>query len=126
VILQQLPAETKLTDDPMTTAINTPKGRAFEALFSHALRVCRISDRTTGNHTAAWTQLRPIFDRELNACQNDNVEFSALCGAYLAQLEYLDVGWTAEHISHIFSKVFPVNDYAAIAGLAYAGFTQNI
>jgi hypothetical protein len=125
-LLQQLPAETKLTDDPMSTAINTPKGRAIEALFSHALRVCRVADRAIGNHTAGWTQLRPIFDRELNACQSNNVEFSTLCGAYLAQLEYLDVGWTAEHIPHIFPETVQINDHAAIAGLAYAGFTRNI
>lgn len=125
-LLQRLPAETKLTDDPMSTAINTPKGRAIEALFSHALRVCRVADRATGNHTAAWAQLRPIFDRELNGCQNNNVEFSTLCGGYLAQLEYLDAGWTAEHIPHIFPGNVPVNDQAAIAGLAYAGFTRNI
>lgn len=125
-LLQRLPAETKLTDDPMSTAINTPKGRAVETLFSHTLRACRVADRTAGNHTAVWTQLRSIFDRELNACQNDNVEFSTLCGAYLGQLEYLDVGWTAANIPHIFPENLPVNDQAAIAGLAYAGFTRNI
>jgi hypothetical protein len=126
VLLQRLPAETKLTDDPMSTAINTPKGRAIEALFSHALRACRVADQTAGNHIAVWAQLRTIFDRELNACQNDNVEFSTLCGAYLAQLEYLDAGWTAANIPHIFPENLPVNDQAAIAGLAYAGFTRNI
>ncbi len=80
-LLQRLPAETKLTDDPMSTAINTPKGRAIEALFSHALRICRVADQTIGNHTPAWAKLQPIFDRELNACQNNNAEFSTLCGA---------------------------------------------
>jgi hypothetical protein len=125
-LLQQLPAETKLTDDPMSTAINTPKGRVIEALFSHALRVCRVADQTIGNHTSAWTQLQPIFDRELNACQNNNAEFSTLCGAYLAQLEYLDAGWTTQHIPNIFPAAAPINDQAAIAGLAYAAFTRRI
>ena len=125
-LLQQLPAETKLTDDPMSTAINTPKGRAIEALFSHALRVCRVADQTTGNHHSAWAQLRPIFDRELKACQNNNTEFSTLCAAYLAQLEYLDAGWTTLHIPNIFPAAAPINDQAAIAGLAYAAFTRHI
>jgi hypothetical protein len=58
--LLQLPGETTLADDPMFTAINTPKGRAIEALFSHALRVCRVADQATGNHTDAWVQLQPI------------------------------------------------------------------
>ena len=110
----------------MSTAINTPKGRAIEALFSHALRVCRVADQTTGNHHSAWAQLRPIFDRELNACQNNNTEFSTLCAAYLAQLEYLDAGWTTLHIPNIFPAAAPINDQAAIAGLAYAAFTRHI
>jgi hypothetical protein len=125
-LLQRPPAETKLTDDPMSTAINTPKGRVIEALFSHALRVCRVADQTTGNHTSAWAQLQPIFDRELNACKNNNVEFSTLCAAYLAQLEYLDAAWTTQHISDIFPAAAPINDQAAIAGLAYAAFTRHI
>jgi hypothetical protein len=125
-LLQRLPAETKLTDDPMFTAINTPKGRAIEALFSHALRACRVADQTTGNHTSLWAKLQPIFDREVNACQNNNVEFSTLCGAYLAQLEYLDARWTAQHVPNIFPAASPINEQAAIAGLAYAAFTRRI
>jgi hypothetical protein len=125
-LLQRLPAQTKLSDDPMSTAINTPKGRAIEALFSHALRACRVADRASGSHAAVWAQLRSTFDRELSACQDDNVEFSTLCGAYLAQLEYVDAGWTAEQVPHIFPGNVAVNDQAAIAGLAYAGFTRNI
>ncbi|PYV72061.1 MAG: hypothetical protein DMG97_14400 [Acidobacteria bacterium] len=125
-ILHHLPAETTLPRDPMFAAINTPKGRAIEALFSHALRACRVADQTTGSHTAAWAELQAIFGRELNACQNNNVEFSTLCGAYLAQLEFLDAKWTTEHIPYIFPEAFPINDQAAVAGLAYAAFTRHI
>jgi hypothetical protein len=125
-LLQQLPAKTELTDDPMSTAINTPKGRAVEALFSQALRACRVADQISGNHTSTWAQLQPIFDREVNSCKNDNAEFSTLCGAYLAQLEYLDAAWAKQHIPDIFPAVVPMNDQAAIAGLAYAAFTRQI
>jgi len=125
-MLQRLPAETKLTDDPMSTAINTPKGRVIEALFSHALRACRVADQTTGSHTSAWVELQPIFDREIDACQNNNAEFSTLCGAYLAQLEYLDAGWSTRRIRNLFPVDAPINDQAAIAGLAYAAFTRQI
>src|SRR5205807_8020465 len=103
-----------------------PEGRAVAALFSHALRVCRVAAQTTGNHTSAWAQLQPIFGGELNACQNNNAEFSTLCGAYLAQLEYLDAGWTTQHMPNIFPAASPINDQAAIAGLAYAAFTRHI
>ena len=110
----------------MSTAINTPKGRAFNALFSHALRACRVADQAGGNHSAVWAQLQPVFHRELQRCRSDNLEFSTLCGAYLAQLEYLDAEWTTEHILDIFSAAFPDNDEAAISGLAYCAFTRRI
>jgi hypothetical protein len=126
VMLQRLPGETRLTDDPMFTAINTPKGRVIEALFSHALRACRVADETTGSHTSAWVELQPIFDREIEACKNNNAEFSTLCGAYLAQLEYLDAGWSTRRMENIFPVESPINDQAAIAGLAYAAFTSHI
>jgi hypothetical protein len=125
-LLERLPAETKLSDDPMSTAINTPKGRVIEALFSHVLRACRVADQTTGNHTSTWVQLQPIFERELSTCRDNNVEFSTLCAAYLAQLEYADPGWTTKSIPSFFPADSPVNDQAAIAGLAYAAFTRRI
>jgi hypothetical protein len=125
-LLQQLPAATRLTDDPMSSTINMPKGRVLEALFSQALRGCRVADQTIANHTAAWTQLQPVFDRELRACQDNNLEFSTLSGAYLEQLDYLNPEWTTERIPQIFPAAFPSNDQAAIGGLAYAAFTRSI
>src|SRR5438874_9502720 len=51
---------------------------------------------------------------------------STLCGAYEAQLEFLDAKWTTEHIPYTFPEAFPINDQAAVAGLAYAAFTRHI
>ena len=126
LLLQKLPGATKITEDPMSTAINTPKGRAIEAFVSHALRACRVADQSTGNHATAWATVQPLFDRELKACRNENLEFSTLCGAYLAHLDYLSPEWTAAKLPQIFSAEFPINDQCAIAGLAYASFTRRV
>jgi hypothetical protein len=65
-------------------AINTAKGRILEALFSHALRACRASDKQVGSHEAAWNELQPLFARELTKTETGNCEFSTLLEAYFA------------------------------------------
>src|SRR6185312_13176470 len=94
VLLQREPPHPTAAEDAMFQAINTPKGRVVEALFSHALRAARVSDSVEGNHVNRWKGLQPIFERELTACKDRNFEFSTLCGAYLSQLQYLDQSWT--------------------------------
>lgn len=106
--------------DAMFQAINSPKGKAIEALFSHALRVCRLSDRESGGHTQAWAAMRPAFDRELAKCRNSNYEFSTLAGSYIIDLQYIDPEWLRNNIALIFPDKFATNCACAIEGLAYA------
>jgi len=112
--------------DPMFTALNTPKGRAIESLFSHSLRTCRVSDRASGTHTDRWRELQPLFDSELEKCQNANFEFSTLCGAYLSQLEFLGGEWIKERILQVFPTDFPLNAACAISGLGHAAHTHSV
>jgi hypothetical protein len=114
------------SDDPMTLALNTPKGRAVEALFSQALRSCRVIDRTAGSHETAWNSIYSIFDAELAKCRNTNYEFSALSGAYLNQLIYMDPKWTKARVNEIFPSEFQLNSVCALDGLGYAPFTRPI
>ena len=126
LLLRNAPAATDPSNDPMTASINTPKGRAVEALFSHALRTCRVNDKKEQGHKEAWQAVQPLFDAELNACRDGNFEFSTLCAGYLAQLEYLSAEWTTANIKQIFPPDFPANEKCAIAGLAYASFTKGV
>jgi hypothetical protein len=112
--------------DAMTQAINSPKGKAVEALFSHALRACRISDRATSGHAEVWVSLRPVFDEELAKCRNANYEFSTLAGAYIANIEYLSKDWLRERIASIFPDEFAINCACALNGLAYAPATRPV
>jgi hypothetical protein len=126
ILLDKARAADRPSNEPMTQAISTPKGRAVEALFSQALRACRVSDSATGSHEEQWNEIRPLFDVELSKCENANYEFSVLSGEYLPQLQYMDAKWTKEQISKIFPSAFESNSLCAIAGLGYASFTRSI
>lgn len=113
--------------DPMTQAINTAKGRAVEALFSHALRICRLADKESGSHAEAWAAtLQPTFDAELQKCDHGNYEFSTLLGAYLANLDYMSHEWVAAAITRIFPANRPSNFACAVGGLAYSQPSRGI
>jgi hypothetical protein len=110
----------------MAQALNTPKGRTVEAVFSHALHICRLADAKSGSHSGAWDMVRPLFESELRKCRGANFEFSTFCGAYLPQLSYLDEGWTRDHLGQIFPAEYPANSICALDGLGYASFTKPI
>jgi hypothetical protein len=126
ILLDNARAAENPSDDPMTQALNTPKGRAVEALFSQALRSCRVSDRVIGSHEEQWSSIRSLFDAELNKCKNANYEFSALSGAYIDQLGYMDTKWVKDRILQVFPSEFPLNSLCAIDGLGYASFTRPL
>lgn len=126
ILLAHVNAVTELSDDAVTQAINSPKGKVIEALFSHALRACRLSDRTSGDHTTVWAQMKPAFDQEIAKCQNTNYEFSTLTANYIANLEYIDRDWLRDNLKGIFPFDFLGNFHCALEGLAYAPATRSI
>lgn len=114
-------------DDPMTEAINSTKGKAIEALINHALRECRLADKASeGKHEATWAKLSPPFDTELSKCRNSNFEFSTLCGAFLANLQYMSRDWVAKNVELIFPLDYELNLLCALDGLEYAPATRPI
>jgi len=106
--------------DAMSQAINSPKGKAIEALVNHALRSCRIADKATGTHSQSWGAMCSTFDSELSKCKGCNYEFSTLAGAYLANLLYLDREWVRINLARIFPEDHPINTLCALDGLAYS------
>ena len=117
ILVERSPEKTELDkSDPMNRAINSPKGKAIEALVDHALRVCRINDKETGSHTAAWSQMKPVFDAESAKCRNTNFEFSTLAGAYIAHMHYIDRQWCEENLERIFPLDSPTNCRCALDG----------
>lgn len=114
------------SDDPMMQAINSTRGRALEAAFSHALRVCRLADKELGSHGTAWNHVRELFDKELTACESGNFEFSTLAGAYAGNLEYLSSEWLEANVTKIFPVGRRANLLCAISGLAYASPSRRL
>lgn len=125
-MLENLEPESEAREDAMSQAINTSKGKAIEAMYIHALRACRLSDRSQEGHAHIWTQLQPTLDRELNKCEDTNYEFSTLAGAYIANLDYMDHNWLQVNIKKIFPQQFPTNFACALEGLAYGPATKPI
>ncbi len=113
-------------DDAVNQAINSPKGKAIEALFSHVLRACRLGDRASGAHATAWSEMRPVFDRELSQCRNANFEFSTLAAHYIENLNYIDRDWLRANVERMFPREFLANLHCALEGLAYAPATQPV
>ena len=125
ILVEHGEAVTEPSDDPMNRAINSSKGRALEAAFGHILRSCRLADKATGSHAAAWADAHELIDQELARCVDANFEFSTLCGAYLGNLEYIDSHWLQKNIGEIFPVAHPTNLGCALGGLAYASATRK-
>ncbi len=127
-LLHRLPAEIEANStDAVSQAINSPKGRAIEALVNYALRSSRLTDLAGTGHAEAWSQIEPLFNEEIEKCQNGNFDFSTLMGNYIANLHYLSPQWVESNIE----KIFPLNanqqNFAsAVQGLAYAPATRPV
>lgn len=112
--------------DPMSEAINTPKGRVLEALVDYSLRTCRVADKSRQQHNEEWNSLEPVYNFEMIQCKNANYEFSTLMGCYIAHMLYMNEKWLRANIEHIFPKTYETNFSCAIEGLAYSPMHRTI
>lgn len=112
--------------DAMTEALNSSRGKAIEAVFAHALRTCRLSDRDRQEHSGVWATMKPVFEAELAKCQNANYEFSTLSAAYITNLDYIERDWLKAQILKIFPSEYRNNFICALGGLAYADVTRPV
>ena len=121
ILVNRTPATMKAdTKEAMTSAINSSKGKALEAMINCALRRCRVRHKDTGAHDDEWIAMQPFFDAEIAKCRDDNFEFSTLAGAYFNQFRYLNADWTTQNFSAIFPLEFPANCLSALDGLAFS------
>lgn len=125
ILLEKTEPVQEASDDVMTQAINSEKGKSIEALINHALRACRVSDQLTGNHLEIWASMEHAFDREIIKCTGSNYEFSTLTATYLPNLEYMSSNWLRNNFSKIFPKDYPINFLCAIDGLTYCSATRS-
>jgi len=121
ILQKERPTSKGEKENALTEAMNTPRGRGLMAFLNYALRQTRVADDRAKGHLAFWTQIRPVFDRELDRCQDANFEFSALAGAHLPNLLYLSKDWTENNVDRIFSTSHERNWRCAIHGYAAVG-----
>ena len=128
LLLEQLPPEPPPSGtDPMSFAINSSRGKALEALFTHALRAARVADRQSNGHADIWSRvLAPLFDREVARIAESNAEFVVLFGQFVPQLQYLSSEWTEANLEKVFDRQSPSQLSLAVSGLAYATATKPL
>lgn len=117
-VLERQPSTARGRDgDALTEAINTAKGTVLDTFFSYSL--CRARRVGSDARQELWAEVGPRFETELAQCRGANFEFSALCGAYLPNLNYLNKSWLSANIDRIFPVTFEVNWRCALEGYAY-------
>ncbi len=126
ILLDKFDMKEEPAEDAVSQAINAPKGKAIEALISHALRECRVNDRETGGHEKVWNKMQPTFDEELAKCADNNFDFSTLLGNYIVNFDYMSHSWLESNLDKIFPKQYLENYRCALEGLAYAAATRDI
>lgn len=126
ILLEYAGLADAIAADPMSQALNTQKGRVLNAIYLHALRVCRVTDGEKRGHEHAWSEMMPVFDAEISCCGEGNYEFFTLTGYFAASFEYLAPDWFITHIAEIFPSTphRRTNLLCALDGLAYAQKTR--
>lgn len=117
--LEKLKPDNEWHEKALNWAINRPRGKAVEALVSHALRICRQASSQSGSHGAVWQTIQPTFDAELNRIVNGNFEFFAIAAYRLPQMYYLDATWAKAALPRLFPVTAPKSFAAALDGLGY-------
>jgi hypothetical protein len=126
IVLDQARPAALPSDDPMIQALNSPKGRAIQALLSHVLRESRLADKESGSHADVWNLRKAAFDREVELCSDGNYEFATISAAHIVNLEYLDPEWVTVNASKIFALDAEATFVCAMAGFAYSSTTRRI
>lgn len=111
--------EFKSDSDAVSIAINSPRGRALEALINLTLRCCRIADKVPGNHTDVWKHFESIFAEELKRADNNEFEFVTLVANYLPNFLYMSKDWTLSNLERIFDQTNQQKWRCAMQGYAH-------
>jgi hypothetical protein len=105
--------------DPVTAAINSPKGSLIEALINLTLRMCRLADKASGEHDASWQAVRETFEKLLTGVGSGEYEFQTLFAHYLPNFLYISKEWTLSNFGRLFDKTDHKKWLCAINGYAY-------
>lgn len=120
MLLVTKPTEASESKDAVSHAINSPRGRALEALINVALAMRRHEVERQQDSGHAWAMVAPILNRELGMSEfGRNADFAALAGMYCSNLHYLNAQWVENNFDRLFSKASESAWNCAAQGFAY-------
>lgn len=117
--------EFKPESDAVAVAINSPRGRCFEALINLVLRSCRLANEKHGGHSDVWEHFRPTFDAVLAQDGVGSYEGVTLIARHLPQFLYLSNEWVQENFAKIFDQTNHQKWLCAIQGYSYVNVVYD-
>jgi hypothetical protein len=88
--------------DPVSIAINSPRGNCVRALIHLCIHECRLEDRVIGSHVEAWNKFSPKFDREM--AREGEFEFVTLMVCDLSSFLYMSSDWLMCSLPRVFDQ----------------------
>ena len=91
--------------DPSTMAINTVRGKAFNAVIAYALWVRRHLDRFAERAAVtfdAMPEVRRALDEHLDVAREPSLTIRSVYGRYFPWLQHLDRDWAQTAVARIF------------------------
>lgn len=108
------------SNDAVSHAINSPRGRALESFINLALAMRREEVAANLRSGETWVAVGPVFDAELATSEAGlNAEFAAMAGMYCANFHYLNAEWTEANFDRLFSSTSDAAWRCAAQGFAY-------
>jgi hypothetical protein len=121
LLIRQEPEDFPENSDAVSIAINSPRGRALEALINLTLHSARLADKEHKSHGEVWTHFEPLFATEMERANNGEYEFATLVVNYLPNFLYLSKSWTLSQLDKIFDIENRPRWLCAMQAYAYVG-----
>lgn len=126
LILEVTSTEIGQTNDAVSHAINSPRGRTLESLIHLALAMRREEVENKSDSGKTWHVIGTIFEKELATSESGlNPDFAAMAGMYCVNFHYLNAEWTEANINRIFSISNKVAWECAAQGFAYQRYLYD-
>ena len=114
-------------NDALNEAINTPKGRLLECFLKYCLNRYNAyekePDKVEERKKELWSWIEVVLENEIKLMESGNYEFSAIIGAYLTNICYMNIDWSEKNIARYLNKKLNhgKNWRCSMQGYSYVG-----
>lgn len=121
-LLKNVKSDMSITNDLVTSVLNSSKGRVFIAAISYSLRYARLYCRDKGER---WVEsIKAEFTKRLDKTKEPSLEFSIVVGWHIPYLTYLDKQWVISNFNRIFD--LESNKHWEAAFIGYIVMTPTV